>query len=140
MKQTARSVVMAIAFASFGTAAQAQTPPPLPTSYTLTVYSASGTVISSRDITVSQAPCTTAPPTSASTVNPTLWTWQALDCASQARVYSDAAYLAGLPDGSYSGTIRGIAAGLTGPESPSVPFSRARPVPPGAVILLRIIQ
>lgn len=121
--------------------AQIPTPPPQPDAFTLFVYRPPATVaISARDITAAQAPCAPAPPATASTVNPNVWSWQDLTCASQARVYTDATYLASLPDGSYTGTVRASAAGLAGAESPAVPFSRARPVPPSVVPLLRIIQ
>lgn len=114
-----------------------------PGDYDLYVYSPPGSpnAMSTRRITGAQAPCAPAPPITAASVNPDVWTWEDLTCASQARVYNDAAYLAGLPDGSYAGTIRMIVNGVAGPESPAYPFSRLRPMPPPpAVMQLRIIR
>lgn len=120
--------------------AQIPTPPPAATSYTLSVYSSTGALISARTVPAVQAPCTPAPPGNASTVNPDSWSWQDLTCVTEARGYADATYLASLPDGSYAGTVKGLVSAGAGLESPPSAFSRARPAVPGPVLLLRIIQ
>lgn len=140
VRSTVAVVIAVFAFVAFPPSVRAQTPPPAPTSYTLSVYSSTGTLISARTVTAAQAPCTPAPPSNASNINPDAWSWQDLTCVTEARGYADAAYLANLPDGNYAGTVRGVVSAGSGLESPGAVFSRVRPVLPGPVLLLRIIQ
>lgn len=102
-----------------------------PTSYTFRVRDAQGVLVGPPlTVQATQVLCDLAPAVGFTNVNPDRWRW--VDPARPTRECElpDAARLAALPDGDYSGTITANA-DLPSAETTPIPFVRRRPQTPG---------
>lgn len=135
-----RRLTLSLSAVLLASSVWAQTPA---VSYDLNVYTAGATVPSTRVVMASAVTCDLAVFAGGDSVNPTTWWFQPSGLTTWCRV-DDAARLANLPTGTYTGAVVAVDAnGVRALESsPRWSFTRtvAGPVGPAAATSVRITK